>query len=118
MGYIDAEQSEDFKNTEVVGLHGRQEALCVMDFCPVQLYSGFSGRAYLHSALISNLHMYQIGDKFRLDLDFKARTCTAFYNDESLGLISEYLPPQLYLAVALCGSRSVTRNSVVTTLFD
>merc|ERR1712176_781224 len=44
----------------------------------------------------------RIGDRIRFAFDFEARRCTVYYNDELVGILSEALPDDIYLACC-CG---------------
>ena len=55
----------------------------------------------------------KLGDTFRLDFDFKAKKCTAFYNDKLVGLLANDLPQNIYFAAA-----SYYEGTFETTLFE
>lgn len=45
----------------------------------------------------------QINDRFRIDIDFKNRSCSAHYNDEWIGIFDNRLRSNIYLTASLSG---------------
>ena len=55
----------------------------------------------------------KVGDRFEIELDFVAKRATAFYNGLRIGLITDALPTNVYLALSL-----FQHVSVETTKFE
>ena len=99
MGYVDADYIADFQRTMIVGCKDHETAVFVKEGRRPQI---FTNRVFTNMDT-ERRYTCEIGDRFRLDMDFEERVCTAFYNDECLGIISKVLPQRLYLAVSLLG---------------
>ena len=42
-----------------------------------------------------------VGDRFKLQFNFKTRKCIAYYNEECLGLLTDNLPYSIRLAATV-----------------
>lgn len=110
MGYLDSRGIGDFADSRGIGYTENERALWVLDGEYPKIHSGGS-TIDMHWKWKFNT---SIGDRFRLDFDFKKRECSAFYNDEWVGLITTELPPRIYLAASvLCEG-----TSLATTRFE
>ena len=99
----------EFKSWKAFGYKVNEVALEVNDgHCPYIFTLGTA--THLHRKSI----LWSVGDRLRLHFDFTERKCSAFYNGDFLGVLSEDLPRKLYLAASLLYANS----SFECTLFE
>ena len=78
------------------------------------LYLGKGELTMTGNVLRCHKNAFEIGDRFRLDFDFKTKQCMAYENDKLIGSVSTKLPEQIYL----CASLFWKGSSLETTRFE
>lgn len=114
MGYIDSEYISEFDAWKRIGKTQNQLGMSVFDGGPAGIYTNDNMTRAPSEFKIDT----KVGDRIRLEFDFKAKKCNAFYNDEEIGLLTDHLPHQIYLAVSVYGSMASRVISFETTLFE
>lgn len=80
---------------------------------PRAIHNGWGKRIFLNWKITM-----KIGDRIRLDFDFRQRECWGFYNDQEIGLISRKLPDTIHPAVSVNLMHAHDVVSFETTMFD
>ena len=110
IGFIDGQHIDKFDKETMIGLNENEVALEIWDGHSVKIKTNGKKKKTDFDGKIAS----KVGDCFRLNFNLISRECYAFYNEEPLGLVTESLPQEIYMACTL-DRKDI---SFETTLFD
>lgn len=101
MGFLAANFMEQFDWSSWIGATKYDVALWVDEGSYPKVFTE-NDSSFIHTDWTFNLKDNPMGfERFCLEFDFKEKKCRAFFNDELIGLVANWLPRRLYPAVSV-----------------